>query len=289
MFVGRQKERTTIIDAVLSRTPVIALGIGGVGKTALAINSLHDHRVRHAFRLRYFVSCDKMTNLEELRLEIAQALAIPVNQRYEGLAPQILLALQREPSILVLDNFETLFNQLELRMEMESELETYAGIKTVALVVTMRGAEVPASSSVPWKRLSLQALSLQEAEYLFNNVAGLPHDPRDEFVQKLAKAVDCLPLAVTLLAHRANPRAGTTYNLWKRWKRERLGILARLEDARNKRCDVSVTIEPSIRSLIKSLHNRPLDLEAAVTVMASLAQLPNGLAHADRSNSCNAP
>ncbi|OSX61996.1 hypothetical protein POSPLADRAFT_1074386 [Postia placenta MAD-698-R-SB12] len=271
-FIGRQQERDAIVSAILEHKPVVVLGAGGMGKTTVVTEALYDDRILPKFQSRYFVTCENIVTLDGLRNGVANALGIPAELRNEQLHTKVLHELGRKPSILFLDNFETPFDVADVRRAVETELETYAGVDGLALVITMRGAEAPATGRIQWARLLLTPLSHEEGVALFKKTAMIADDFDDPFIDKLVDAVDSLPLAVTLLAHQVQPELGTTTrSLWGRWEKRRIDMVTRSDGARDRLLDLSASIELSITS--PRMQYEP----SAKAVMALLAQLPSGL------------
>ncbi|KAF9806876.1 hypothetical protein IEO21_08498 [Rhodonia placenta] len=272
LFIGRQEQRETLAKAVLSRRSTIVLGAGGIGKTTVVTQALHDTQILSQFPSRYFVSCEDIITLDGLHHGIANALGIPAELRNEQLPTRVLHELGQRPSVLFLDNFETLFDVAAVRRAVETELEAYAGVDRLALVVTMRGAEAPATGRIQWAKLLLTPLSHEEGVALFRNTALIPDVINDPFVDSLVDAVDSLPLAVTLLAHQVQPELGTTTRaLWSRWENKHVEMVTRSDGARDRLLDLSTSIELSINS--PRMQHEP----SAKAVMALLAQLPSGL------------
>ncbi|OSX62002.1 hypothetical protein POSPLADRAFT_1181232 [Postia placenta MAD-698-R-SB12] len=272
LFIGRQEQRKDVAEAVLSRRPTIVLGAGGIGKTTVVTQALYDAQIISQFPYRYFVSCEDIITLDGLHHGIADALGIPAELRNEQLPTRVLHELGQRPSILFLDNFETLFDVAAVRRAVETELEAYACVDRLALVVTMRGAEAPATGRIQWAKVLLTPLSHEEGVALFRSTALIPDVINDPFVDSLVDAVDSLPLAVTLLAHQVQPELGTTTRaLWSRWEKKHVEMVTRSDGARDRLLDLSTSIDLSINS--PRMQHEP----SAKSVMALLAQLPSGL------------
>ncbi|KAF9805430.1 hypothetical protein IEO21_09055 [Rhodonia placenta] len=272
LFIGRQKQRKDVAEAVLSRRPTIVLGAGGIGKTTVVTQALYDAQILSQSPSRYFVSCEDIVTLDGLHRGIANALGIPAELRNEQLPTRILHELGRRPSVLFLDNFETLFDVAAERRAVETELEAYASVDGLALVVTMRGAEAPATGRIQWAKVLLTPLSHEEGVALFRKTVMVADDIDNPFIDKLVDAVDSLPLAVTLLAHQVQPDLGTTTrSLWGLWGKRHVAMVTRSDGARDRLLDLSTSIELSINS--PRMQHEP----SAKAVMALLAQLPSGL------------
>lgn len=269
--MGRGRDKKKIIAAILECVPITVLGAAGIGKTTLVLEALHDNRVCECFTARYFVSCDNIKTVEELRIQIASVLGIPAQFGDEQLSRSILIELGQEPAILFLDNFEALFDIPTSLKKVTRELDTLAGVETLSLVVAMRGTEAPAESRLRWTRHLLQPMTLPEGARLFRKVAGIVNidDPN---VNPLVRLVDSVPLAVVLLAHEANQSGRTdTQALWDRLQADGIASLQKHDDAHDESFDLFSSIDVSV--------NSPRMNQNAKVVMALLAILPNGLPH----------
>src|SRR5882757_10272385 len=73
LMIGRDKERCDVVDALLGPMParVAILGGGGMGKTTLALSTLHDLAVIDRYPSRYFVPCDAIPSVSALVGEVA--------------------------------------------------------------------------------------------------------------------------------------------------------------------------------------------------------------------------
>lgn len=266
---GREKEVNTIVDLFIApgqQVHLAILGPGGIGKTSLALSILTNERVVSKFNEeRFFLSCDSTPSLDLFIHELASALDIAGDGVSSRLLQSIILRLQQQPCLLVFDNFETLWDPLRTRSDVESFLSDISSISTVNLLITLRGSQHPAG--VEWSQLlpPLKPLDLQSAQALFSKIS---HKPNDSYTTDLIRAVDRVPLAVTLLAHLAAVHDVTTESLWERWIEEKTMMIERGEDR-------LANLDTSIRL---SLNNPRMNHDPnALPFLSILALLPNGM------------
>ena len=206
---------------------ICLMGIGGIGKTTLAVSILHHERVAAKFgEGRHFLPCDAITSAELLLAELAAALDI-----YEGLPGTSLESVRRKlkqvSCLLVLDNFETPWESPHTRSEMESLLTEITSIETVSLILTMRGSQMP--SGTRWSKIlpPLQPVDADSAVAIFN---AITQREADKYALKLLQAMDYIPLAITLVANLVSVEGETTENLWIRWQEERTSMVGNGSD-----------------------------------------------------------
>jgi len=270
---GRDHEIETLVAAVLKHdysgvnalTRIAILGPGGIGKTSLALSILHDARVQTKYGdARVFVSCEAASTPDRLVNELAVAFQIKTEDVTDLLLDTILRHLALNPCILVLDNFETSWDPPEYRSDVELMLTEITAISQVVVMITLRGSQRPAG--VEWSNLMppLQPVDLVSASSIFRTIS----QKLDHHAVNLIKAVDCVPLAVTLLANLAAVDGETTEALWARWAEESTAMVEGGQDRLS-------SLEASIRlSLSSPRINKDPD---TLSFLSVLACLPDGM------------
>ncbi|MEK6322387.1 MAG: tetratricopeptide repeat protein [Acidobacteriota bacterium] len=268
---GRDEEMADLVANLLAEKPLPApiLGPPGIGKSTLTLAAMHDPRVSSRYgERRWFIRCDGLRSRSELAAEIARAAGLQLAPNIES---AVLHALAAAPAVLALDNLETPWEADTLQVEEFIALlaDASSGEHALALIASLRGSQRPAG--VTWREPLLpQPLKLPAARDAFLAIAGkgLEADPR---LDELLNGVDCVPIAITLLAHQAEGEP-TLETLYQRWQRERTAMLQRA-DARDRLTNIELSYE-------LSLHG-PRMTDGARQVLSMLALLPNGLALTD--------
>ncbi|KAJ6549613.1 P-loop containing nucleoside triphosphate hydrolase protein [Mycena vulgaris] len=266
IFYGRESE----LDEVLSmlkqdRARMVILGMGGMGKTTLATAALNHPDVIAKFPARYFVSCHSTASRDDLVSSIVAQLNL---ERGSNSVKKVLQHFTRGPAtLLVLDNFETVWEPTAGRSKVEDFLSVLAEIPQLALLITMRGAERP--QKVKWTRPFiplLTPLSTAAALRTFLDIADDAHDPPS--VQQLLEFTGNLPLAVNLMANVVAYEGCA--NTLARWASERTRLLSNGYDARSS-LDISIMLSCSGARMTPP----------AQALLGLLAMLPDGLSEAE--------
>jgi hypothetical protein len=153
---------------------------------------LHEERVVRIYGPnRYFIPCDAATSGQGLLSAIVSILQLKGDNNLQQIIKFFDQPGQR--SIMVLDNFETPW--WEAQTEVEDILNRFASIKTLTVVVTLRGAERPLGPS--WSRpflLPLPPLDPIAARLTFCAISDIPEE--DPTIKELLKVLDNLPLGI---------------------------------------------------------------------------------------------
>lgn len=263
------------MDLIVSSSPtparVAILGPGGVGKTALAHAALtHDRVVSRFGDARYVVPCESIKSRESLLVALADRLSLlqsgTASESYSvGIESRVLSALSSEECILCLDDFESPWDQPgPSRRAVELLLADITALHSVAVIITMRGGERPKETA--WTLPMLPPLTnfdRDAAKRTWVSLAG----SCDAWAEKLIDAVDCLPLAVTLLGSLAE--VSTAEALWERWQKENIAVVEKEKGDKLSSLEFSIALSlESGRMATDSCSRRLLGI---------LSLLPDGL------------
>ncbi|KAF8068749.1 hypothetical protein FPV67DRAFT_1652208 [Lyophyllum atratum] len=267
IMFGRDAEIEKLVGVILQQPParVAILGPGGIGKTSLALSVLHDEGVAAHFKQnRLFISCEAATAVDHIVGDLALSLQITGDLCSGKLFDAVLDRLSQSPFLVVLDNFETPWEMSIAQADVESLLQELANLDTVSLLVTIRGSQHP--PGVSWSQLlpPLKPVDLGSAVEIFSAIAH----KKDEYTVKLIQAVDCVPLAVTLLGNLAAVDGETSEALWRRWCDENIAMVES-GDGRLNSLDCSIQI-----SLSSPRIRRDPD---ALNLLSVIALLPDGV------------
>ncbi|KAJ7021960.1 hypothetical protein C8F04DRAFT_1049371 [Mycena alexandri] len=265
IFHGRENELTDILKLFSEASPRIAiLGAGGMGKTSLSRAVLHHSKITAKYNTnRFFIACDGSTNKVELVNIIGAHLGIKPGK---DLTQAVLRHLSSAPpTLLVLDNLETLWDPAESRKEIEEFLSLLTDITSLALMITMRGAERP--SQVKWTQpflLPLQPLSQDAARRMFVDIADDGH--LMEEVDQILGLTANMPLVINLLAHLVDTEGCS--KILSRWETERTSLLSEGHDKRSN-LELSISLSLSSSRMTSMPHSQDL--------LSLLSILPDGL------------
>ncbi|KAJ7768504.1 P-loop containing nucleoside triphosphate hydrolase protein, partial [Mycena metata] len=265
IFHGRESELADILKHFEQNTPRIAiLGAGGMGKTSLAQAVLHHEGIIIKYQAnRLFVACDTVASKVELAGLIGAHLGMKPGQ---DLTQEVLHRLSEgSTTLLILDNLETAWEPVESRKEVEEFLSLLTDIASLALMITMRGAERP--SKVQWTRPflpPLEPLTQEAARKVFIDIAEDRH-PMAEIDQVLS-LTDNMPLSINLLAHAVDVE-GTTAIL-SRWQREHTSVISEGYD-RKSNLESSILLSLESPRIMSTPHSQEL--------LSLLSILPDGL------------
>ncbi|KAI0291395.1 hypothetical protein B0F90DRAFT_369567 [Multifurca ochricompacta] len=269
-FFGRDAELAEIIHMIFTGigsrpARIVILGPGGYGKTTLANAVLTHPRVQNHFEsARYFVACESVSSSGALLVELAKTLGI-LDGTSDASWSHIHATLNSKDSIICLDNFESPWDQSsDTRHSVEKLLSRITGLHHVTLLVTMRGSVRPGQTQ--WTKpvlAPLKTLSQDAAKEIWEEIG----DNFDDAAEELIKAVDYVPLAVTLLAHLS--QATLPSLLLKEWNQKQTKFIQMGQS--HKLSNLEYSIQLSIES--GSMKANP----SAKDLLGILSMLPDGI------------
>jgi hypothetical protein len=136
IFHGREAELSGIIQSFSHEVPRIAiLGAGGMGKTTLSRAVLHHPEVTARYdQHRVFVPCDAVSTSIQLAGLIGTYIGLKPGKDLTG--PVIRHFSSGPPTLLILDNLETIWEPAESRADVEKFLSHLTDVEHLAFIVS---------------------------------------------------------------------------------------------------------------------------------------------------------
>ncbi|KAJ7741818.1 hypothetical protein B0H16DRAFT_1861558, partial [Mycena metata] len=269
IFHGRELELADILKHFRESTPRIAiLGAGGMGKTSMAQTVLHHDQIVDKYQgNRFFVACDTAAS----KLELAGLIGGHMGMKPgKDLTRAVLYCLsEASPTLLILDNLETVWEPAESRKEVEEFFSLLTDIAGLALMITMQGAERP--HKVQWTQPflpPLRPLAQDAARRMFIDIAEDRHSIEE--MDQILELTDNMPLSVSLLAHAVDVE-GTTAIL-SRWQKEHTSVISEGYDQRSN-LELSISLSLASPRITSTPHPQEL--------LSLLSMLPDGLSEVE--------
>lgn len=228
LFTGRAAELTELVAAAgqSARTLVISAldGLGGIGKTALAVHAAH--RVAGRFPdgqlfvdLRGHTAADAMP-VDEALAYLLRALGVPASAVPDAVAEraaQYRSRLENSRTLIVLDN----------AADVEQVRPLLPGAPGCLVLITSRNRLALDDA----RSLTLDSLGEDDAVALLRKVAGPERELGDlDQIRSLARLCGCVPLALRIVAARLRHDAALTVATLIAELRDERGRLAQLSD-----------------------------------------------------------
>ncbi|KAJ7598445.1 hypothetical protein C8J56DRAFT_881077 [Mycena floridula] len=199
---------------------IAILGPEGIGKSSLVLYAVHHPDIEKEFGVnRYFIGCPRNSvpcSLDDFLLTISNYFDLDPKRK---LSKSIVrhLSSMASPTLLVLDNLEEIWDQMDQRADLEDILSVLADIEHLTIVITMRGTKRP--RQILWTRpflTPLPPLSPSAARETFLDISDV--SPEDPDLEELLSLSDHNPQKLTLMAGLASFEGCTS--LLDRWQRE---------------------------------------------------------------------
>ncbi|TDL14578.1 hypothetical protein BD410DRAFT_757142, partial [Rickenella mellea] len=267
-FYGRDEFVATAVDLILTHSPakLAILGPGGVGKTTVAAAIFNNSSIEDKFgEHRAFVSCEPLSTTESLLETLCKAFDVSVQNGKLHTALMSFLKLLPD-TLLVLDNLETLWDSDDESDNVQTLLRNLSSLAVLTIIITMRGILPP--KGVLWTQPALSVLPVVSVDAAKSIYQAISPTDDDMVLETLLCNVDCLPLAVTLLANLGQCGLSPK-ELQDRWEKEQSKLINLGGKKKSESLDVSISL--SINSpLLK--HN-----EDAFSLLRMISFLPAGI------------
>ncbi|KAJ7176059.1 hypothetical protein C8R43DRAFT_553426 [Mycena crocata] len=266
IFHGRQEELEGLVHVLTGNSARIAiLGPGGMGKTTLAIATLHHPDVVSKFRHHHFISCEAARSADELISTVGFHLGLEPSRQPIGAIVHFFS--QCELTVLVLDNLETAWEGDKSRHEVEEFLASLTTVENLSLLVTIRGTERP--GKVKWTRPFLPVLKPlhpHATRQIFIDISDTPSEEEEAGFNEILDLTGHLPLAASLMASVTSMEGYS--DALTHWKRESTALVSAGHDKQS-------NLETSI--IVSLTSPRMMSKPTARELLSVLSVLPDGL------------
>ena len=206
VFFGRENDKRGVLDALAQHRLVTLAGLGGFGKTRLAVESA---RAATRFNTVAFVALSECSDADLIADCIRSALHMEASQ--EDVLAQLCAFLAEQDVLLVLDNFEQLVDDgAGVVLDLLERLPRLRCLVTSRRVLNDPGEHVLVIDPLPVPQASMdaaEAASTPSLALFIDRARGaradfaLTDDNRTALIQ-LCRALEGLPLAIEIAASR---------------------------------------------------------------------------------------
>ncbi|KAF7510444.1 hypothetical protein GJ744_006723 [Endocarpon pusillum] len=212
LFTGRDDIIGEIDQRLETKRRIALAGIGGVGKSQIAIEYCYRFRAKNPSGSVFWVHASNVSRFQNAYKNIARKLGLPgwedPKTNTLELVSEWLSNEDHGPWLIILDNaddgetfFGTRSDGLSLEAEHRAPLVSYLPRNSKgSIIITTRDARVGERLSDREKSITVLPLVVQEAEHLLQSKLQQDAEWSEPDAAELLKLLDCLPLAITQAA-----------------------------------------------------------------------------------------